>query len=388
MQVKGTPGEVVWNDAIDKFHYLGSKRLSGHSLKYLVYQEGQVVAALSWDAGSMKLRVRDQYIGWSPEQLKTYRKYILNNSRFLLLPNKSRENMGSYIMAKAIKNLPKEWENNFGYRPWIVETFVDGRYFDGAIYKACNWIHIGQTSGFGKGTFYNYHGNIKEVYIYELKKNYRHLIGCEKKSYEPLHSPPKILTLLEDFKMMLRSENWVPGTIPDIDIDDNYMKELSTELESFHKRYSGCYSRKEQELHGMVYFSGLFSSLPRKSIEPIALTLSPNESVRGLQKFMKNSTWNDELMQTLHQTDLMSSIGDENGMITIDPSDIPKKGKESVGVSRQYCGSTGKTDNCQSGVFLGYTSEKGYGLFDSQLYMPKQWFEEDHAEKRKSTLVP
>ena len=66
VQVKGTPGEVVWNDAIDKFHYLGSKRLSGHSLKYLVYQEGQVVAALSWDAGSMKLRVRDQYIGWSP----------------------------------------------------------------------------------------------------------------------------------------------------------------------------------------------------------------------------------------------------------------------------------------------------------------------------------
>ena len=75
-------------------------------------------------------------------------------------------------------------------------------------------------------------------------------------------------------------------------------------------------------------------------------------------------------------------------MITVDASEFPKKGRNSVGVARQYCGNTGKKDNCQSGVFVGYASEKGHGLVDNQLYMPEQWFEGDHEELRRQNLVP
>jgi SRSO17 transposase len=75
-------------------------------------------------------------------------------------------------------------------------------------------------------------------------------------------------------------------------------------------------------------------------------------------------------------------------MITIDPSDFPKKGKESVGVARQYCGAVGKVENCQSGVFVGYSSDKGYGLLNGRLYMPKSWFSKEQEKRRAFNLVP
>jgi hypothetical protein len=75
-------------------------------------------------------------------------------------------------------------------------------------------------------------------------------------------------------------------------------------------------------------------------------------------------------------------------MITGDECGLPKKGEESVGVARQYCGNLGKVDNCQVGVMMGYVSARGYSIVDSELYMPKQWFEDCHAEKRKKCGVP
>jgi len=75
-------------------------------------------------------------------------------------------------------------------------------------------------------------------------------------------------------------------------------------------------------------------------------------------------------------------------MINTDSSEFLKKGNESVGVLRQYCGEAGKTDNCQSGVFVGYSSKKGYGLLTSQLYMLKIWFSKEYDERCQFNLVP
>jgi SRSO17 transposase len=75
-------------------------------------------------------------------------------------------------------------------------------------------------------------------------------------------------------------------------------------------------------------------------------------------------------------------------MLTVDSCEFPKKGRESVGVARQYCGAVGKVDNCQSGVFVGYASRKGYGLLTSRLYLPESWFAPEQAQRRKNTRVP
>jgi SRSO17 transposase len=75
-------------------------------------------------------------------------------------------------------------------------------------------------------------------------------------------------------------------------------------------------------------------------------------------------------------------------MFTLDSSETPKKGEDSAGVARQYCGNLGKVENCQSGVHLGYASSKGYGLLDQQLYVPEKWFDDEYAGRREKTRFP
>ncbi|MGB5985401.1 MAG: transposase, partial [Desulfobacterales bacterium] len=102
---------------------------------------------------------------------------------------------------------------------------------------------------------------------------------------------------------------------------------------------------------GLAYFSGLMSNAEAKSAEPIALEFLDKKSVRSMQMFMKTFRWDHGAMLRTHQEMLAELIATPEGMITIDASDFPKKGKESVGVARQYCGTVGKVENCQSGVF-------------------------------------
>jgi SRSO17 transposase len=104
--------------------------------------------------------------------------------------------------------------------------------------------------------------------------------------------------------------------------------------------------------------------------------------------FMKNYRWDHKGMQSAHQGMLSQMIGRSDGMITVDSCEFPKKGKESVGVARQYCGSLGKVESCQSGVFVGYSSDKGYGLLNCQLYMPESWFSKEQQQRRNANLVP
>jgi len=73
--------------------------------------------------------------------------------------------------------------------------------------------------------------------------------------------------------------------------------------------------------------------------------------------------------------------------LSVDESDFVKKGKDSAGVARQYCGRVGKNENCQAGVFLSYATEKGIGLVDSSLYLPEKWFDDEHKEKRESCQI-
>lgn len=186
--------------------------------------------------------------------------------------------------------------------------------------------------------------------------------------------------------MSLQSRQWNPDIFVNLEPDD--IAALNKELAEFHHEFSSCFQRCEQEKLGLGYISGLLSNIKSKSIEPIALELGKMTSVRSTQLFMKESPWKHEVMLETHQQMMASQLSSSQGMITIDPSEFPKKGNNSVGVARQYCGHLGKTENCQSGVFIGYTSAEGHCLLDCQLYMPKRWFGDEYQELRKQNLVP
>jgi len=381
--------ERLWDFIVRTHHYLGYQRLLGHRLKYLAFLHDRPVAALSFSAPALKLRVRDAYIGWSASQRKTHLHRIVNNSRFLIPPWVNVPNLASHVLALTLARLSRDWEERFGTRPWLVETFVDPARFKGTCYKAANWQFIGHTHGSGKqGKGYVYHGAVKEVYIYALNPRFRYLIGCEQKSYNLFHRPSPILKKVEDLQMILRHADWHPDIVPGMKLTEADLASLADELVSFHKQFHEAFGRTEHQRLGLAYISGLLSNKEEKSVEPIALTFLGKKDVRSLQMFMKTFRWDHEAMEETNLIMLSSAISDPKGMLTVDSSENLKKGKESVGVARQYSGRYGKVDNCQSGVFVGYSSVKGYGLLTGRLYMPEIWFSKEYQKRREFNLVP
>jgi SRSO17 transposase len=175
-----------------------------------------------------------------------------------------------------------------------------------------------------------------------------------------------------------------------MDIDETDMEKLTQQLVEFHAEFSPFYGRREQHRFGLAYLRGLLSDLERKTAEGISLLLLDQSAVRRLQSFMTNYHWDHLGMLHAYQEALARLIyapGDE-GMVNVDSSEFTKKGKESVGVSRQYCGNMGKVENCQCGVFVGYASERGYGLVDCRLYLPEIWLTEEYADRRHKCQIP
>ena len=157
-------------------------------------------------------------------------------------------------------------------------------------------------------------------------------------------------------------------------------------LDETYQIYQPAFDRSEQVAHGWVYLKGLLSDLPRKVTERIALRFGAN--VRSLQYFIGQSPWSCEPLLKIHQGLVVETLGETDGVLLIDESGMVKQGEHSVGAAWQYCGSVGKVCNSQVGVYLGYASRKGHSFLDTQLFLPEQWFEETHSEKRQACGVP
>jgi SRSO17 transposase len=132
---------------------------------------------------------------------------------------------------------------------------------------------------------------------------------------------------------------------------------------------------------------GQFSELERKSIEPIALNVLEGK-VRSMQRFISDVVWGQEKIMNKYRSMLNEDMGDPNGVLIFDETGFVKKGNDSAGVARQYCGSIGKVENCQVGVFAAYASRYEYSLWDSRLFIPEKWFADDYAVRRRKCKFP
>jgi len=126
---------------------------------------------------------------------------------------------------------------------------------------------------------------------------------------------------------------------------------------------------------------GQFSELERKSIEPIALTVKDGK-VRAMQRFIRDAQWDDDNFIIKYRSLANEDLGSPDGTLIFDETGFAKKGNDSIGVTKQYCGTIGKIENCQVGVFAAYASEHGYGLVDKRLYIPEKWFSDEYQHRR------
>jgi SRSO17 transposase len=172
------------------------------------------------------------------------------------------------------------------------------------------------------------------------------------------------------------------------------LADVGAELAAYHAHFVPLFARREQREWAAVYLRGLLTAdVPRKNAEALALRLlgagvAAPRQVRALQQFIGAGAWDDAALLAAHERLVADTLGEADGVLILDGSDVPKRGGHSVGVAAQWCGATGKTDNCQAGVFLGYASRQGYTLLDRQLYVPKPWFTEAYAARRRACRLP
>jgi len=188
---------------------------------------------------------------------------------------------------------------------------------------------------------------------------------------------------------MLSQKNPYNSEIPGLEtLQQIKTEEILSQHEKYLEKYADCFVRSQQIKYFEAFNKGLLSNIDRKSIEPIALSFLGEQAVRGLQDFFTRSKGWEKSVLTCYKGDLCEEINDIKGFLSVDESDFVKKGKESAGVARQYCGILGKTDNCQAGVFVSYATDKGAGLIDSRLYLPEIWFSDEYKEKREDCQIP
>jgi hypothetical protein len=164
---------TLWYELVDRHHYLGYRVPVGACLRYFVRSEqlGEtILACLQWSSPAWKMAARDRWIGWNDRQRKRNLQLIVNQSRFLILPWVHVPGLASKILAHSARRLPGDFTRQYGRRPLLLETLVDGSRFSGTCYRAANWILLGQTQGRGRMDRQNKSQKTtrKLVYVYPL----------------------------------------------------------------------------------------------------------------------------------------------------------------------------------------------------------------------------
>jgi hypothetical protein len=140
--------EQRYQKLMQEHHYLGSLPKISETLWYVAAWRDQWVGLLSFSASALKCAARDRWIGWDFRHQYDRLKLVVNNSRFLILPDWHIPNLGSRILSLCQRRLDTDWQKTFGHRVVLLETFVDPQRFRGTVYRAANWLYVGNTKGF------------------------------------------------------------------------------------------------------------------------------------------------------------------------------------------------------------------------------------------------
>lgn len=189
-RVQDGPRRALWNELMAREHPRGAGPLVGSQLRYLVGSAHGWLGGLGFGAAALRLRDRDRWIGWDEEQRRAHLHRVVGLARFLIRPSVRCRNLASRVLGEALRRLGPDFEGRYGYRPWLVETFVERAHHDGASLRASNWILLGQTRGRGRQDRSHRAAETKKgIYGYELCRGWRRRLGvgpAPKRGVEPM----------------------------------------------------------------------------------------------------------------------------------------------------------------------------------------------------------
>lgn len=176
----------LWNEYVERYHTLGYKRPFGAHQRYFIVSglmPDEPLGCLLFSASAWALSERDKWIGWSKEDRSERLSLIVNNTRFLIFPWVQIRNLASKALSLAAKQVLVDWQERYGFKPVLLETFVDTGLYQGTCYKAANWIYLGETAGRGRMDRYTeFLSSPKQIYVYPLQSDFQAILqgGVEK----------------------------------------------------------------------------------------------------------------------------------------------------------------------------------------------------------------
>ena len=173
-QVRRTAAEKLFGRLMQEHHYLGYTQPVGEHLKYLIYAQGQPVAALAWSSAPRHLGARDRFIGWSASQRRAGIHLLAYNTRFLILPWVKVPHLASHLLSRVARRIAADWQALYSHPIYLLETFIDPERFAGTCYRAANWIYLGLTTGRGKDDqTKRANRSLKQLWAYPLRPDFR-----------------------------------------------------------------------------------------------------------------------------------------------------------------------------------------------------------------------
>lgn len=167
----------LWNEYVQRYHFLGYKKPFGYRQRYFVEAGPHRLGCILLSGPAKALTERDRWIGWNDRQRLKHLPWVLNNSRFLLFPWVKVVNLASHVLGQLRRRVGDDWQRRWGYRPVLLETFVDPAHFHGGCYRAAGWELLGRTTGEGlvrKGK--QYQTSPKLIFVKPLQADFRRLL--------------------------------------------------------------------------------------------------------------------------------------------------------------------------------------------------------------------
>src|SRR3954468_17222837 len=157
------------------------------------------------------------------------------------------------------------------------------------------------------------------------------------------------------------------------------------ELDGVLDRFGRLFARAEPREQAGRYLEGLFGPVERKNGWQLAEAIGDARPWRT-QRVLSHVLWDEDAGRVWCGEHAVGRLGAGDAVLVVDETGFVKKGRHSAGVARQYCGTVGKVENCQVGVFLAYGSREGHALIDRRLYLPEAWAGD--AERRRAAKIP
>ena len=242
----------IWNELMLREHPLQDCRLVGRQLRYLIGSDHGWLGGMGFGSCALRLKVRDEWLGWDEGTRKRYQERLINLTRFLIRPAAACGNLASRVLSLCMARVGADFAAHYGLEPWLVESFVDRERYSGACFRAANWLYVGASSGRGRSAPCRPAISCKDTYLYEIKPDWREAMGL------PVRGEEVPAVRLEE---ALHSDRWVDDEFGNVDFGHKATEQRLREIVSCKAQnpsasFTACVGGDRHQLKAYYRFIG------------------------------------------------------------------------------------------------------------------------------------